>query len=186
MSLRVQTNVEAFRAYRYLSMVSDQVAKSQEKLSSGYRINSASDDAAGLAISLNLQAQVNGLRQAQRNIQDAISLVQTSEGALTEVSDMTKRILDLAVQYNNSTLSTSDQAAITAEVAQLQSEIQRIGTDTQYNGISLLTGTSTLTFQTGANAGQQITIGVTTMYGSAVSASIFSFGTTADLASIDA
>src|SRR4249920_2032810 len=139
MGLRIQNNVEAFNAHRQLSQTSDKASKAMEKLSSGYRINRAADDAAGLAISQKLQAQIGGLDQAQRNAQDAVSLVQTAEGALSEVQAMLQRVRDLAVQFNNGTLSTSDQAAITAEVAQLSSEISRIGTDTKFNGIALLT-----------------------------------------------
>src|SRR5215217_8656088 len=113
------------------------MGKAMERLSSGYRINRAADDAAGLAISEKLRAQIGGLGQAQRNAQDAISLVQTAEGAMAEVHSMLQRVRDLAVQYNNGTLSTADRAAITAEVAQLCAEIARIGSDTKFNGIDL-------------------------------------------------
>src|SRR5512145_2945621 len=119
MGLRIQNNVEAFNAHRNLTQTAGKASKAMEKLSSGYRINRAADDAAGLAISEKLRAQVGGLQQSQRNAQDAVSLVQTAEGALTEVHAMLQRVRDLAVQYNNGTLSTSDKAAITAEVAQL-------------------------------------------------------------------
>src|SRR6266403_1654748 len=122
MSLRIQTNVEAFNAQRHLSDTSDRIAKSMERLSSGYRINRAADDAAGLAISEKLRAQIGGVAQSQRNAQDAISLVQTAEGALNEVHAMLQRVRDLAVQFNNGTLATADKAAITAEVAQLCAE----------------------------------------------------------------
>ena len=111
MSLRIQTNVEAANAHRYLTQTSSQLSKSMEKLSSGYRINRAADDAAGLAISQKLQAQIGGLDQAQRNAQDGVSLVQTAEGAMAEVHSMLQRVRDLAVQFNNGTLSTSDKAA---------------------------------------------------------------------------
>src|SRR2546430_834244 len=120
-------------AHRQLVNTSDNMSKSMERLSSGYRINRAADDAAGLAISEKLTAQVGGLDQAQRNAQDAVSLVQTAEGALTEVHSMLQRVRDLAVQFNNGTLSTSDKAAITAEVAQLSAEISRIGGQTKFN-----------------------------------------------------
>src|SRR5262249_25579350 len=118
-SLRIQNNIEAFNAHRQLVGTGNELAKSMERLSSGYRINRAADDAAGLAISQKLRAQVSGLAQAQRNAQDAVSLVQTAEGALAEVHSMLQRVRDLAVQYNNGTLSSADQTAITDEVGQL-------------------------------------------------------------------
>jgi flagellin len=159
MSLRINSNVEAFNAHRQLVGTSDRAAKSMERLSSGYRINRASDDAAGLAISEKLRGQIRGLGQAQRNAQDAVSLVQTAEGSLNEVHSMLQRVRELAVQYQNGTLSTSDKAAITAEAAQLQSEIERIGTTADFNGIKLLDGSSTsITFQVGANDGDSIAV----------------------------
>src|ERR671927_1873012 len=112
MSLRINTNVEAFNAHRQLSGTSEKLGKSMERLSSGYRINRAADDAAGLAISEKLRGQIAGLDQAQRNAQDAISMVQTAEGSLTEVHSMLQRIRELAVQYKNGALSASDKAAI--------------------------------------------------------------------------
>src|ERR687885_967904 len=119
MALRINTNVEAFNAHRQLVGTSEALGKSMERLSSGYRINRAADDAAGLAITEKLRGQITGLDQAQRNAQDAISLVQTAEGSLTEVHSMLQRIRELAVQYKNGSLSTSDQAAIVSEVNQL-------------------------------------------------------------------
>src|SRR5581483_11177075 len=127
MSLRIQNNVEAFNAHRELEQTSDKLSQSMEKLSSGYRINKAADDSAGLAISEKLRAQIGGLDQAQRNAQDAISMVATAEGAMAEVHSMLQRVRELAVQFNNGTLSTADKAAITAEVTQLGAEIDRIG-----------------------------------------------------------
>ena len=189
MSLRIQSNVEAFNAHRYLTQSSDAMAKSMERLSSGYRINRAADDAAGLAISEKLTAQVGGLDQAQRNAQDAVSLVQTAEGAMNEVHSMLQRVRDLAVQFNNGTLSTSDKAAITAEVAQLSAQISRIGSDTKFNGTALLTGTSTLTFQVGAEDGQTISVSGIQLFGSGTSfkvdVNIFVFSGTVTLASLD-
>src|ERR671923_1384149 len=138
MGLRIQNNVEAFNAHRQLTGTAAKASKSMEKLSSGYRVNRAADDAAGLAISEKMRAQIGGLAQAQRNAQDAVSLVQTAEGALGEVHAMLQRVRDLAVQFNNGTLATADKAAITAEVAQLCSEISKIGNDTKFNGIALL------------------------------------------------
>src|SRR3954466_11956101 len=147
MSLRIQNNVEAFNAHRQLEATSSKLSKSMERLSSGYRINRAADDAAGLAISEKLRAQVSGLAQAQRNAQDAISLVQTAEGAMSEVHSMLQRVRDLAVQYNNGTLASADKSAILGEVSQLRDEIRRIGGDTKFNDIALLTGGATISFQ---------------------------------------
>jgi flagellin len=155
MGLRIQNNVEAFNAHRNLTATSLKASKAMEKLSSGYRINRAADDAAGLAISEKMRAQIGGLAQAQRNAQDGISLVQTAEGALTEVHSMLGRIRDLRVQYDAGTLNTEDKAAITAEITALTTEITAIGTDTKFNGNALLTGTAS-TFQVGANAGETI------------------------------
>ena len=109
MSLRINTNVEAFNAHRNLEHTSGKLAKSMERLSSGFRINRAADDAAGLAISEKLRGQIGGLAQASRNAGDAISMVQTAEGALNEVHSMLQRVRELAVQYKNGTLGTSDR-----------------------------------------------------------------------------
>jgi flagellin len=158
MSLRINSNVEAFNAHRQLAMTSDKAAKSMERLSSGYRINRAADDAAGLAISEKLRGQIRGLSQAQRNAQDGVSLVQTAEGSLNEVHSMLQRVRELAVQYQNGTLSTSDQAAITAEAQQLSQEIERIGKTADFNGIKLLNGAGTISFQVGANDGDIIAV----------------------------
>jgi flagellin len=158
MSLRINNNIEAFNAHRQLSGTSDKLAKSMERLSSGYRINRAADDAAGLAISEKLRGQIAGLDQAERNVQDAVSLVQTAEGSLAEVHSMLQRIRELAVQYKNGTLSTSDQAAIQSEVNQLASEMERIGTSAQFNGIHLLNTAQAVTFQVGAEDGETIVI----------------------------
>src|SRR6187431_1043995 len=124
MGLRIQNNIEAFNTHRQLSATSSKASKSMEKLSSGYRINRAADDAAGLAISEKMRGQIGGLAQAQRNAQDAISLVQTAEGALNEVHSMLQRVRDLKVQYQNGTLSSDDKDAIAAEVAQIAGEIK--------------------------------------------------------------
>ena len=140
MGLRIQNNVEAFNAHRQLSGTAAKAAKSMEKLSSGYRINRAADDAAGLAISEKMRAQIGGLGQAQRNAQDGVSLVQTAEGALNEVHSMLQRVRDLKVQYSNGTLDTSDKTAIVAEVKALASEITEIRGKTDFNGIHLLDG----------------------------------------------
>jgi flagellin len=189
MSLRINTNVEAFNAHRQLVSTENALSKSMERLSSGYRINRASDDAAGLAISEKMQAQVGGLEQAQRNAQDAVSLVQTAEGALNEVHSMLQRVRDLAVQFNNGTLATSDKAAITAEVAQLCEEISKIGSETQFNGIALLSGGNSITFQIGASDGNTISVSAIKLFGSGstfkVDSSIFSFSGMVTLQSID-
>jgi len=158
MSLRINNNVEAFNAHRQLVGTSNNAAKSMERLSSGYRINRAADDAAGLAISEKLRGQIRGLAQAQRNSQDGVSLVQTAEGSLNEVHSMLQRVRELAVQYQNGTLSTSDKAAITAEASQLQSEIERIGKSADFNGIKLLNNSTTISFQVGSNDGDTISV----------------------------
>jgi flagellin len=159
MSLRINNNIEAFNAHRQLTATSNNVQKSMERLSSGSRINRAADDAAGLAISEKLRGQIRGLSQAQRNAQDAVSLVQTAEGSLNEVHSMLQRVRELAVQYKAGTLSTSDKAAITAEAQQLMSEIERIGSAAEFNGTKLLNSASTITFQVGANdADSSITV----------------------------
>jgi flagellin len=155
MGLRIQNNVEAFNAHRNLTATADKAAKAMEKLSSGYRINRAADDAAGLAISEKMRGQIGGLAQAQRNAQDGVSLVQTAEGALAEVHSMLGRIRELKVQYDGGTLNTTDQQAITNEITSLTTEIGKIGTDTKFNGNALLTGTAS-TFQVGANDNETV------------------------------
>jgi flagellin len=156
MGLRIQNNVEAFNTHRQLTTTSTAAAKSMEKLSSGYRINRAADDAAGLAISEKMRGQIGGLAQAQRNAQDGISLVQTAEGALTEVHSMLQRVRDLKVQFNNGTNSTDDKDAIAAEVSQIALEVNDILTNTKFNGNAVLDG-STFSFQVGANDSETIT-----------------------------
>ena len=153
MALRVNTNVEAFNAHRNLSATSVAQSKSMEKLSSGLRINRAADDAAGLAISEGMRAQIRGTAQASRNAQDGISLVQTAEGSLNEMHSILQRVRELAVQNANGTLSTSDQAKITAEVAQLTAELDRIRDSSKFNGIALFSSSAdtTVTMQVGAN-----------------------------------
>jgi flagellin len=160
MGLRIQNNVEAFNAHRNLTQVSTNAAKSMEKLSSGYRINKAADDAAGLAISEKMRSQIGGVDQAQRNAQDGVSLVQTAEGSLNEVTSMLQRVRDLKVQFSNGTLSQDDKDAIATEMGQLATEIKDISTQTKFNGTALLDGT-TVTFQVGAATGESV---VTTGY----------------------
>src|SRR5687767_14760283 len=131
MGLRVNNNIAALNAYRNLSVTDGQMSKSLEKLSSGFRINRAADDAAGLAISEGLRSQVGGLKVAVRNAQDGVSVAQTAEGALTEVHSMLQRMNDLAVQYNNGTQNADSQAALSAEFSQLQTEVTRIEDNTK-------------------------------------------------------
>jgi flagellin len=157
MGLRIQNNVEAFNAHRQLTSTASKAAKSMEKLSSGFRVNRAADDAAGLAISEKMRGQIGGLAQAQRNVQDAVSLVQTGEGALNEVHSMLQRVRELKVQHLNGTLETSDKTAIAAEVQQLGKEISDIQSKTEFNGISLL-NSGTVSFQVGAEASDTITL----------------------------
>ena len=184
MSLRINTNIEAFGAHRMLVKTSDQLSKSIQRLSSGLRINSAADDAAGMAISEKLKAQIGGLDQAQRNASDAISLTQTAEGSLNEVHAMLQRVRELAVEYSNGTLSTTDKVAIQSEVNQLASEVERIGQAADFNGIKLLASAQTITFQVGANDGQVITV-ATISLGQAVTSAVFSLGADTDLSEID-
>jgi len=162
MSLRIQTNVEAFNAHRQLTSTAEKAAASMEKLSSGYRINRAADDAAGLAISEKMESQIGGLDQAQRNAQDGVSLVQTAEGSLNEVHSMLQRVRDLKVQSQNGTLDASDKSAIVSEVKQLSTEIGNIQGQTKFNGISLLNGqggsSGTISFQVGANTGETVSV----------------------------
>jgi flagellin len=185
MSLRIQNNVEAFNAHRQLTQTSHKAAKAMERLSSGYRVNRASDDAAGLAISEKMRSQIGGVAQAQRNAQDGVSLVQTAEGALTEVHSMMQRIRDLKVQSENDTLNADDLAAIEKEVVSLGAEIKDIGTQTKFNGISLLNGAAgaTVSFQVGANTGEQITANVSAITGDAAVSEIANI-TTGGLATL--
>jgi len=157
MSLRINQNIDAFNSYRNLSVTQGQMPNPLEKLSSGFRINRAADDAAGLAISEGLRSQVGGLKVAVRNAQDGISVVQTAEGALTEVHSMLQRMNDLSVQYNNGTQNTDSQAALSAEFDQLQEEITRISDNTKFNGVALFAGND-LTFQVGYDAADTITV----------------------------
>ena len=181
MGLRIQNNVEAFNAHRQLTGTASKAAKAMEKLSSGYRVNRAADDAAGLAISEKMRGQIGGLAQAQRNAQDGVSLVQTAEGALTEVHSMLQRVRDLKVQYTNGTLDTPDKEAIAAEVKQLATEIGKIQSDTEFNGIKLLDGTGgtagVVTFQVGANTGEEIDVTTEDITASATSAGMAAVAT---------
>src|SRR3954452_20456378 len=166
MGLRIQNNVEAFNAHRQLTGTAAKAASSMEKLSSGYRINRAADDAAGLAISEKMRAQIGGLDQAQRNAQDAVSLVQTGEGALNEVHSILQRVRDLKVQYDSGVMSTDDKKAIAAEVQQLGKEVSDIAGKTEFNGLKLLDGQS-FTFTVGANSAGTVAIATVALSGTA-------------------
>ena len=158
MSLRINSNVDALAAHRNLARTSDNVSKAMERLSSGLRINHAADDAAGLGISEKMRGQIRGLAQAQRNIQDGVSMVQTAEGNLDEVQSILQRIRELAVQYKNGSTSTAGKNAIQSEVDALSDEIDRIQGAAQFNGTDLLGSATGVTFQVGANDGESISI----------------------------
>ena len=159
MALTVNTNIASLTAQRNLTSSQGDLSTSLQRLSSGLRINSAKDDAAGLAISERFSAQIRGINQGVRNANDGISLAQTAEGALKEVTSNLQRIRELAVQSANATNSTSDRAALQSEVAQLVAEIDRVAVNTKFNGNALLDGTfSSQAFQVGADVGETVTI----------------------------
>jgi flagellin len=161
MAQTINTNVSSLNAQRNLNTSQTALATSLQRLSSGLRINSAKDDAAGLAISDRMTSQIRGLNQAARNANDGVSLAQTAEGGLAEVANNLQRIRELAVQSANSTNTSSDRASLNAEVTQLLAEIQRVSTTSQFNGQNILDGTFTSAqFQVGANANQTITASV--------------------------
>ena len=160
----VQHNITAMNSNRMLGLTTSAQAKSTEKLSSGYKINRAADDAAGLAISEKMRRQIRGLTQASANAQDGISAVQTAEGALNEVHDMLQRINELAVKGETATLTSTDRSYIQTEVQQLMSEIDRVQSTTTFNEQNLLTGEFTgKNLQVGAEAGQHIAITIEDM-----------------------
>ena len=154
----VQHNLQAMNTNRQLGITTGQQAKSTEKLSSGYRVNRAADDAAGLAISEKMRRQVRGLTQASSNAQDGISMVQTAEGALNEVHDMLQRMNELANKAANGTLTTADRSYIQQEITALQSEINRTSNDTKFNELELLSGSYSYDLQVGADQNQTITV----------------------------
>ncbi len=161
MAMVINTNVASLNAQRQLGRTSGSLNTSLERLSSGLRINSAKDDAAGLAIADRMTAQIRGLNQAVRNANDGISLSQTAEGALQESTNILQRMRELAVQSANDTNSVSDREALQGEVTQLQAELDRIAQTTEFNGKRILDGSfSGATFQVGANAGQTINFGI--------------------------
>lgn len=159
MGMFINTNVGAINANRNLSFNNTQMSKTMEKLSSGYRINRAADDAAGLAISEKMIYQINGLNQAQRNAQDGISLLQTAEGDLTEVHSMLQRMNTLANQAANGTYQDGDRKNIQGEITQLLSEIDRITGNSNFNGVKLLNGSTTsVNFQIGVTKDEQLNV----------------------------
>jgi flagellin len=160
MGLRINQNIAAQNSYRNLSVTDGQMAKALEKLSSGFRINRAADDAAGLSISEGLRSQIGGLKVAVRNAQDGVSVAQAAEGALTEVHSMLQRVNDLAVQYNSGVQNTESKAALDQEFVELKTEITRILDTAAFNGVSLFDGAE-LTFQIGYAAGDLITFSAT-------------------------
>lgn len=163
MGLRINTNIAAMNSYRNLSTTEGQMAKSLEKLSSGFRINRAADDAAGLAISEGLRSQIGGLKVAVRNTQDGISVVQTAEGALTETHSILQRMRDLAVQgASGGGLNDDAKGNIQSEMSQLKDELTRIADTTQFNGAKLLDGNYDGKFQVGANVGESINVKIGT------------------------
>ena len=171
MSLIINTNAEALIAQNNLTGTENALNTAMTDLSSGLRINTAADDAAGYAITEDLTSQVNGLNQANSNAQDATSLVQTADGALNDVAQMLQRVRELAVEYQGGTLDSTDQNAIVSEVQQLASQIEQIGNQAQFNGISLFAptgtnGTGNLTFQVGANDNEVISIKLQALVGS--------------------
>lgn len=182
MGLQINNNIAAFNSYRNLSTTDTQMGKSLEKLSSGFRINRAADDAAGLAISEGLRSQVGGLKQAVRNAQDGISVVQTAEGALTEVHSILQRMRDLAVQAGNDSNNVQSRQAIATEADALSKELTRIGNSTNFNGTKLLDGSAgTLNFQIGADgdANSQIGVNLTSVNVSAIGTALSTGGGTA-------
>lgn len=193
--MRINHNVTALNTYRQLTVANNAAAKAMEKLSSGLRINRAGDDAAGLAISEKMRGQIRGLEQASRNSQDAISMIQTAEGALTETHAILQRMRELAVQSASDTNTDADRAEIQLEVADLIAEIDNIATTTQFNTQNLLDGSGgtdgTFTIQIGANSDEKLDITFADMQASAlgvdgVDLSVDAATSTAAIATIDA
>jgi len=158
MGLRINTNVAALRTSRILGRSTGALNKSLQRLSSGLRISSAADDAAGLAIAEGFRSVVRGSAVAQRNAQDGISLVQTAEGALSEATNILQRIRELAVQAANGTQTDQNRASLDTEVQQLLSQIDDISTNTEFNGIAVLSSAQTITLQAGAETGQNLVL----------------------------
>jgi flagellin len=180
MALRINYNFESISAQRNLSQTQSSFFKAIEQLSSGMRINKAADDAAGLAVSEKLKNQVRGLNQAQRNAQDAISLMQVAEGALNETHNLLARMRELSIQSANDTLTDPDRKHLQAEMDQLLAEVDRIASSSQFNGKSLLVGTSasqtSLVFHIGANTGDEVSVSLSALDARAVGLSVSALG----------
>ena len=166
--MRINNNLMAMNAHRQLGITNNSSSRSMEKLSSGYRINRAGDDAAGLSISEKMRAQVRGLNTASRNAQDAISMIQTAEGALNETHAILQRMRELTVQAANDTNVTLDRTAISDELGTLVDEIDRISSSTTFNEKKLLDGTVAATFQIGADCGVSMGLSIATMNSAAL------------------
>ena len=187
--MRINHNVAAVNAQRNLMATGLSLSKSVERLSSGLRINRASDDAAGLSISEKLRSQIRGLAQAQRNAQDGISMIQTGEGAMNEIHDMLQRIRELAVEASNDTLSASDRTAVNTEVQALRNEIDAVGNRTQFNGRNLLDGSvAAANFQVGPNSTDTLTVSFSDVRIAALgmTAALTNFNTTQSVANAQA
>jgi flagellin len=164
MGLTINNNLEALNASRNLNGTENMLSQAMQRLSSGLKINSAADDVAGYAISQSLTSQVNGLNQAGENIQDAVAMAQTAQGALNDVNQMLQRVRELGVEYSNGTTSEEDQKAIISEVSQLTDEIKRVGETTSFNGKNLLNAAEEIKFQVGANDGESISVTTVKLY----------------------
>jgi len=186
-NLVVSTNVAGLNSHRSLKVVSERNEKSSEKLSSGYKINRAADDAAGLAISEKMRNQIKGLNMASKNSADGISLIQTAEGALQETHEMLKRMRELVIQGANDTNVTADRAKILAEATQLICEINATADKTEFNKKKLINGalkaTSAIFFQVGANTAQNIKFGIDAMSAAAIGLTVANFASTSANAS---
>ena len=187
MSYTINTNINSLNAQRNAGMNSSSLATSMQRLSSGLRVNSAKDDAAGLAIATRMDSQYRGMNVAIRNSNDGISLAQTAEGGLSTLTDMVQRMRELAVQATNGTNTSSDLAALNQEYSQLSTEVQRTVSSVQFNGQSLLDASANFDFQVGANSGQTISVtssnlsvtgtALSAVYGAAASALSTAVGT---------
>jgi flagellin len=164
----INTNVNSLNAQRNLTTSQGSLATSMQRLSSGLRINSAKDDAAGLAISDRMNAQIKGMSVSIRNANDAVSLAQTAEGALATTTDVLQRMRELAVQAQNGSMTASDRANLDTEYAALNSEIGRISSQTKFNGTAIINTAQTFTFQIGANGGESLNVATVAMSGVAV------------------
>jgi len=185
MAMTINTNISALNAQRNLAKTQLSMSTSMERLSSGLRINSAKDDAAGLGISTRMDAQIRGIDQAVRNSNDGISLLQTAEGASQEVTSILQRMRELSVQSVNGTYDdTKDRASMQLEVAQLALEIDRIAGNTKFNGMTLLNNTSTLSFQVGADNGQTISVALSDLTTTTLGVGGASVGTSATAAAL--